>query len=60
MVDRGTRACTWLRGPQGGPVSIGTAGWWLALTRNSRTMRFRTERRGRVPLMCRVGNRAGG
>ena len=58
MEAGASRTCTWLNQPQSKVVSMTPAAWWLALTRNSRTVRFRTDRHRRVgPTRCGISDR---
>lgn len=45
-VPRVSRACDWLAGPRSGIVTIAPVRWWLALSRDARTARFRRSRHG--------------
>lgn len=52
MAYRDPRACPWLSEPHGKVVTITPAAWWLAMTRNPRAVRYRTERRVPLRVLC--------
>ena len=56
METGSPRTCTWLSEPHGKVVTMTPAAWWLALTRNARTVRYRTDRHRRVGPTCRMND----
>lgn len=52
MAHRDPRACPWLTEPHGKVVTITPAAWWVAMTRNPWAIRFRTEHRGDLRVLC--------
>ncbi len=52
MSSHGERSCTWLAGRKGSIVTITPAAWWVAITRNPRSTRYRTQRNGALRVLC--------
>ncbi len=52
MTRRDPRSCPWLTEPHGEVVTITPAAWWLAMTRNARAVRYRTDRQGGLRILC--------
>ena len=51
------RSCGWFSGPATLAISVDPISWWIALTRQPSTTRFRTKRNSSLQFMCQQKTR---